>query len=437
MTSLKPDTNDSKKSKQELLNEIGQLQQELTAINEESRASKERDEILSRAIKLGDWVWDDLNKKPIYISEQLASIFGFSQSKMYEFYQCEDDIFPYIHPDDLENYKKLANSNNRVLDVRGQAHVFEYRIVTPGGEIRHVREVEHGVDDENGVTARSYGVVQDITELKEIEESLREAKESLELVVEERTQELTDTINQLGLEMANRENASSELEIKNAELERFAYTVSHDLKSPLVTIKGFVGLLGKDIADNATDRVAVDMERISSATDTMDDLLSDLLELSRIGRIMGEPESCNLSEIARRAADLVKTQADELGVEIVIDDMPVVRGDRTRLVEVYLNLIENAIKFMGEQQAPRLHIGAVEKDSMINCFVQDNGVGISVEYQQQIFGLFERLDPGIDGTGVGLALVKRIVEVHGGDSWIESNGLGQGSKMSFTLPKTQ
>jgi signal transduction histidine kinase len=244
------------------------------------------------------------------------------------------------------------------------------------------------------------------------------------------------TEKQLKQEMEGREKVSSELEKQNIELERFAYTVSHDLKAPLVTIKGFLGFLGKDIVANDLDRVEVDIGKINHAADTMDALLNDLLELSRIGRVMGNPVTCNLSDIAKQAIELVETKADELGVEIVIEDMPEVNGDEIRLVEVYLNLVENAIKFMGEQKSPRVHIGSVEEDGMIHCFVRDNGVGIDAEYHDQIFGLFERLNIDVDGTGVGLSLVKRIIEVHGGEIWVESEGPGHGSTISFTLPKS-
>ncbi len=257
---------------------------------------------------------------------------------------------------------------------------------------------------------------------------------SADATVEHRTQELANTIDLLKQEMANRELISSELENKNAELERFAYTVSHDLKSPLITIKGFLGLLDRDIAENDKHRIDEDIERINNAVDTMGRLLNDLLELSRIGRVSGDPVICNLSEIAKQATALVRSEIDKSGTEVTIENMPEVKGDATRLSEVYQNLIENAVKFMGEQKSPQVHIGSVEKNGMIRCYVRDNGVGIDEEYQDQVFGLFERLNVDVDGTGVGLTLVKRIIEGHGGEIWIESEGLGRGSRFLFTLP---
>ncbi len=233
---------------------------------------------------------------------------------------------------------------------------------------------------------------------------------------------------------------NAELEARNAEMERFSYTVSHDLKTPLVTIKGFLGFLERDLAgvsqDSATgERFRRDFARIGNAADTMYRLLEDLLELSRIGRLMNPPETVALSELAGEATKLCAGAVAERGVEVAVEEaMPVVHGDRLRLIEVYQNLIDNAVKFLGDQESPRIEIGAREDSGEVRCWVKDNGAGIEPEYQEKVFGLFERLDQQVPGTGVGLALVKRIVEVHGGRCWVESEGAGRGTTFFFTLP---
>jgi len=229
---------------------------------------------------------------------------------------------------------------------------------------------------------------------------------------------------------------NEELERKNAELERFTYTVSHDLKSPLVTIKGFLGLLETDLSRGDIERVRDDMTRIGNAADKMAQLLRELLELSRIGRLINPPEQVPLAEILQEALTLVGGQMDACGAEVVLPSaFPSVFGDRMRLLEVWQNLLDNAAKFMGNQPMPRVEIRAEELDREVRCLVRDNGTGIDPKYQDMVFGLFNRLDTGTDGTGIGLALVKRIVEFHGGRIWVESEGLGHGCTFFFTLPR--
>jgi len=236
---------------------------------------------------------------------------------------------------------------------------------------------------------------------------------------------------------AEREALILDLEAKNAELERFTYTVSHDLKSPLITIRGFLGFVEQDAMSGNLDRLHADMERISNATDKMHRLLNDLLELSRIGRLMSPPQAVSFEVIVHEAIELVRGRIAARGVQIIIEpDLPTIYGDRTRLVEVVQNLVDNAVKFMGQQAEPRIEIGqrGHDSDGLPLFYVRDNGVGIDVAYHRQVFGLFDKLDVHSEGTGVGLTLVKRIVEVHGGTIWVESAGVNQGSTFYFSLP---
>ncbi len=250
----------------------------------------------------------------------------------------------------------------------------------------------------------------------------------------EMTRRLRALYDDLRQEIAEHRLAQEELEAKNAELERFTYTVSHDLKSPLVTIKGFLGLLEKDALAGDHDRMRSDIERIKNAAATMNRLLDELLELSRVGRQINPPEDVALGEMARLAVELLAGEIEERGVEVEIaPDLPVVAGDRVRLLEVFQNLLANAVKFMGSQSEPRVEVGVRRADGQETIFIHDNGSGIDPRYQEKIFGLFERLDGQVEGTGIGLALVKRIVELHGGRIWVESPGMGYGSTFCFTL----
>lgn len=230
-----------------------------------------------------------------------------------------------------------------------------------------------------------------------------------------------------------REKLIRELEDKNSELERFTYTVSHDLKSPLITIKGFLGFLEKDAASGNMMRLREDVRRIADATDKMQVLLNDLLELSRIGRLVNPPQSVGFNDIVSEALDLVYGRLQENKVQVMVQvDLPAVYGDRQRLVEALQNLIDNAAKFIGSD--PRIEIGQDGYEGRRPIFfVRDNGIGIDPVHHDRIFGLFNKLDIESEGTGIGLSLVKRIIEIHGGRIWVKSEA-GAGATFYFTLP---
>ncbi len=236
-------------------------------------------------------------------------------------------------------------------------------------------------------------------------------------------------------ELTARKNLISQLEANNAELERFTYTVSHDLRNPLVTIKGFLGMLEKDLRENREDRIQSDFQRIGGAAEKMGELLSDLLELSRIGRIINPPEEVDLVKLAHEAIETLDAHIRSTNVKVIISpDLPVIFGDHVRLREVLENLIDNAAKYTESQPDPVVEIGARIQNGEQIIFVKDNGIGIEPKYQTRIFSLFEKLNPTSEGTGIGLALIKRIIETHGGRIWVESEGLGKGSTFCFTIP---
>ena len=234
---------------------------------------------------------------------------------------------------------------------------------------------------------------------------------------------------------AEREKLIGELEQKNAELERFTYTVSHDLKSPIITIRGFLGFVREDAMAGNMPRLEKDIQRINDATEKMQRLLADLLELSRVGRINQKPVIIPTNELVEEVVELLHGRLMAGRVEVSVqDNLPLIYGDRPRIFEVFQNLIDNAAKFMGAQPEPLIEIGADgERDGKSVFYVRDNGVGILAQYQNRIFGLFDKLNPDSEGTGIGLALVKRIVEFHGGTIWVESEA-GDGATFFLSLP---
>jgi signal transduction histidine kinase len=232
-----------------------------------------------------------------------------------------------------------------------------------------------------------------------------------------------------------REYLMDELARKNVELDRFTYTVSHDLRSPLMSIRGFLSLLEADLKTGDFTRVKTDVIHISDSAEKLELLITTLLALSRSGRTVDTPVRIPFTDLAREAAGLLEVTLRTRGVTLVIpDDMPVIYGDRQRLLQVMVNLIDNAVKFMGGQDKPRIEAGLRSDTGTRVFFVRDNGSGIRKENLPKVFGLFERFNPDVPGTGIGLATVKRIIEAHGGKIWVESEGEGMGTTVCFTLP---
>jgi len=323
-------------------------------------------------------------------SEELYRIFGVPPE---EGPLCADAerLRRLVHPEDRESLDRQM-----AAALAGEGQTLEYRILRPDGEIRHATATLEVQRDEAGHPLSLFATVQDTTELKRRERELRE---------------------------------------KNAELERFTYTISHDLKSPLVTVKTFLGYLEEDLRGPDPERVLQDLRYIRTAADKMSRLLDELLEMSRAGRTLSPPTRAPFRELVREALEAVAGRLAERGVQVrVATDPTVLFGDRPRLTAIWQNLIENAAKYMGDQADPVVEIEAEGSGREKVFTVRDNGMGIDPRYRGKIFGLFEKLDPRSEGTGFGLALVRRIVEYYGGTIEVESPGEGGGSLFRFTLP---
>ena len=253
-------------------------------------------------------------------------------------------------------------------------------------------------------------------------------------------QNVYNSLTQLEAENAERKKTEAELEEviqqlkrKNQELDRFAVRVSHDLKTPLITLAGFLGYLHKDIEEGNNDKAEKDFAQINEAAKTMGKFVDELLDLSRVGRITNPPTRVPFNDIVEDALKAMEGPMRAKQVQVEIDtDFPTVYVDQPRIVQVVQNLLTNAIKFMGDQPNPIIKIGAEKVEGECIFFVQDNGIGIDKQHHESIFELFSKLDARTEGTGIGLGLVKRIIEVHNGRIWVVSEK-GKGATFKFTL----
>lgn len=233
------------------------------------------------------------------------------------------------------------------------------------------------------------------------------------------------------------EQKTEQLTQSNEELNVFVYTVSHDLKAPLLSMQGFSALLLSSQKDRVDDTGKMYVERIQKNSEKMAAMIDDLLELSRVGRIKVQEEQVQVSEIISELVNEFSPQFEKKGTRFIINDgMPTVRCDRTRLTQVFTNLISNANKFMGDDNKnPTIEVGYNNQGDYYEFYVKDNGIGIDREYYERIFHIFQRLnDVQTEGTGVGLAIVKKIVENFGGRIRVDS-AKNAGTTMYFTLPK--
>jgi light-regulated signal transduction histidine kinase (bacteriophytochrome) len=218
-------------------------------------------------------------------------------------------------------------------------------------------------------------------------------------------------------------------------LEQFAYVASHDLQEPLRAVTGYLSMLERRLGPKLDDEGRHQIEGAVQGASRMHSLITDLLALSRVGTRGQTFRPTNLNTILDQVLSGLSASIGETGAEIASDPLPTLRVDSNQMVQLFQNLIGNAIKFRGEA-APEIHIGAVEREDHWAFSVRDNGIGIEPQYFERIFMIFQRLHTRrlYPGTGIGLAVCKKIVERHGGTIWLESQP-GQGSIFRFTIPK--
>lgn len=317
-----------------------------------------------------------------------------------------------VHPDDwptLDESLRCALSSSR-------DHNMEYRIVRPDGAVRHVRcRGRRAVQAETG-EYRLVGTFQDITVLRETQRALERVRDELEQRVQQRTAELAAT---------------------NQELQAFTYSVSHDLKAPLRGIDGYSRLLQEDYQAQLDDEGRLFLRNIRRGAEQMGQLIDDLLAYSRMERCNIQGQHLNLGELVDRALDERKADilARDMIVEVATDNVQI-RADADGVIVVLRNLIDNAIKFTCDCQAPRLSIRASTRANSAILEIADNGIGFDMQFSARIFEIFQRLQRAEEypGTGIGLAIVRKAMQRMGGRVWVESLP-GQGTTFYLEFPR--
>ena len=351
----------------------------------------------------------------IEVNSALSEIIGYSKEELKSI-----QYFDIIHPNDLEQNKILVKS---ILDSKNGNFRFEERYIHKDGHILW-GDVSTFLLRENDKPVYFVTHIQDITERKKMEEKLKEAHDTLELKVKERTSELNEVI--------------MELKQSNEELRQFAYVSSHDLQEPLRTIASFTQLLERRYKGQLDKDADEFIAYIVDAAVHMKQQINDLLEYSRVSTEGKEFKLVNTNLILNQAICDLKSSIDESNAEITHDTLPDVVADDDQLRRVFQNIMGNAIKYKKANKKPEVHISAHEnnKTNEYVFSVSDNGIGIEKQYLDKIFHIFQRLHT-IDkyqGTGIGLSVVKRVIDRHGGRIWAESE-FGSGATFYFTIPQ--
>jgi PAS domain S-box-containing protein len=314
-------------------------------------------------------------------------------------------LFPY------EEARSIMERDRGIMRS-GEMRSFEEVITNGRGEKIVVQATKGPLHDEQGCISGVFGVSRDVTESRRVEDEIRMLNAELDLRVMERT---------------------ARLEAAIQEQESFSYSVSHDLRAPLRHINSYSAILQEECAECLSAEVHGYLERIRISSRNMGKLIDDLLELSRVGRSPLLMTEVDLSELAGEISFRLQQDEPERRVAFSLAPGLTARGDRVLLGQVLLNLLENAWKYSGAKETARIELGSLDRKGALIFFVRDNGVGFDMAYRDKLFGAFHRLHGAeFEGTGIGLAMVKRIVKRHGGEVWAEG-AVGEGATFYFTL----
>lgn len=389
--------------------EVLRVRVERKRVEESLRLMNERYELSTRAARMGVWDWN-LQKNELVWDERMYELYGVKRE---DFASAYEAWLQGIHPDDRvasDEISQQAQRGEREYDT-------EFRVVWPDGSIHYLKAYGQFVRDAEGEPLRMTGVNFDITRRRCAEEEVRKLNRELEQRVVYRT---------------------AQLEAANKELESFSYSVSHDLRTPLRAIDGFSHILLEEYATTLDDEGKRLLTVVRENTERMGQLIDDILKFSRAGRLEVNFARIDMEKMAQDVFNELASSVAGSGLQLEIEPIPPAMGDSAMMHQVFVNLLSNAIKFSRTQETPRIQVGATIAGNETIYFVKDNGVGFDMQYADKLYGVFQRLHGTFEfeGTGIGLAIVKRIITRHGGRVWAEGK-VDEGATFYFLLPQLE
>jgi PAS domain S-box-containing protein len=350
---------------------------------------------------------DAASQRIDFVSDYVETMLGYTVE---EWLATPNFWLSIVHPED----KERAAAKGYEIFMSGEPGTDEFRWITKDGRVMWVQAQSVVIKDEEGKPVGMRGVNLDITDRVLAEQEVRVLNTGLEERVGERT---------------------AQLEAAVQELEAFCYTVSHDLRAPLRAISGYAGILEEEYAGKLEGDGLEMLENIGRRAGHLGRLIDDLLNFSRLSRKDLATERIEMKDLVEETVSSIR---DSAGVEIVVQELPAATGDPGLIAQVWENLISNALKFTQQSENPRVTISGQRRGAEVEYVIEDNGIGFDMRYASKMFGVFERLEPerAFEGSGVGLAIVQRIISRHGGRVWAEGEQ-GRGARFFFTLPAAE
>lgn len=387
---------------------------EKNASEEKLRRSEASMAAGQKIARFGTWELDltdlkSLDSNLLRWSDECYRIFGIEQGGGGV---TNEIFFDRVHPDEREVIRQAVQ---KAMEGEGDYGV-EHRIVLADGSIRYIHEQANVIFDSKRRPKKIIGTAHDITERKLAEEQIKNLNAQLERRVQERT---------LQLESANK------------ELEAFSYSVSHDLRAPLRAMNGFARALMEDFTEELPEEARRYVHTICNAAIRMGNLIDDLLSLSRLSRSPMTREEVRMNQLVQSCLDELAFMQKGRVVSMKLHDLPTCMGDISLLRQVWLNLLSNALKYTQKRSEAVIEVGSTSEAAGVNTYyIRDNGAGFNMMYAGKLFGVFQRLHRAEDyeGTGVGLAIVQRIIHRHGGRIWAEAEE-ERGAAFYFTIPE--